>query len=626
MSDNDKPKKKSNIVVWAILGLLVLALGGFGAGQFGGSLSSVATVGNREITVQDYANAIQQEQQRLSQQTGQSLTLQQMQLFGLDQQVMERLLSGAALEHEADLMKISVGDAEVASRITRNPAFTGLSGGFDREGYAFALRNAGLNEKRFEARVRDEAARELLQAAVIGGVEVPDTYVDKILDWLAETRDLTVAEVGLAQLGDLALSPSNADLEAFYDENAAAFETPETRRITYAWITPDALVADVEVDDARLRERYDEMSDVFRQPARVLAERLNFRDLATAESALAAIEAGETDFDTLVEDRGLTLDDVDQGEIAATDVDAGIADVLFALEEPGLAGPVETSLGPAIYRVNAILDATEVPFEDVREELAAVVALDTARRQIDAAREDIDDLLAGGATLEELAGETDMILGQADVFAGASGGPLDYDAFRAAALAVEEGDFPELESLSDGGLFALRLDGIDAPTTPPLADVRMEVEQAWQDDTTARRLAETAQDLASRIEAGETFEDVGLTAETVAGVARDGTVEGLPPTLLPQLFEVEEGTVIAERGTPSVAYVVRLDAIVPVDPEDDQTAELRSAIETQLRGDIAGDVFDAYGQAVRTRIGFNIDQQAVQAVQSQLLGGVSGGH
>lgn len=621
MTKNAKPKKTSNIVVWAILGLLVLALGGFGAGQFTGTLSSVASVGDREITVQEYANAIQAEQQRLSQQTGQSLTLQQMQLFGLDQQVMEGLLSRAALEHEADLMGLSVGDAEVATRIRTNPAFGGISGGFDREGYTFSLRNAGLNEKRYEAQVRDEAARELLQATVVGGISVPDVYSDTILDWLAETRNATLAEVGLAQLDDLALAPSTDDLQAFYDENSAAFQTPETRRITYAWITPDALVADVEVDEARLLERYEELSDIFVQPARVLAERLNFRDSETAEAALAAIEAGEADFDTLVEERGLTLDDVDQGEIAATDVDDAIAEALFALDEPGLAGPIETSLGPAIYRVNAILDATEVPFEDVRDELASVVAVDTARRRIDAGREDIDDLLAGGATLEEVADETDMVLGQTDVFTGASGGPVDYDEFRAAALVASEGDFPELESLSDGGLFALRLDGIDVPQTPTLDEIRDRVEQAWQDDTTARRLVETAEALATRIEAGESFEDVGLTAESVEGIERDATVEGLPAPLLASLFEAEAGAVLTRRGTSATAYILRLDAVVPVDQDDPETAALRAAIETQLRGDLAGDVFDAYGQAVRTRIGFDVDTQAVQAVQSQLHGG-----
>ncbi|MGB3554909.1 MAG: peptidylprolyl isomerase, partial [Jannaschia sp.] len=486
-----KKKKKTNIAVWFVLGLLILALGGFGAGQFGGSLSSVAEVGDREITVNDYANALQNERQRLAQQTGQPITLAQMQSVGLDRQVMERLLAAAALDHEAGRMGISVGDAEVAERIRNNPSFGGVTGTFDREGYAFALRNAGLTEARFEGRVRDEAARELLQAAVVGGVGVPDTYVDAVAGWLAETRDATLAEVGIDMLPTGNAAPGEGDLAAFYAENGAAFEVPETRRITYAWITPDRLSTEMEVDEDRLRTRYEEMGSEFRQPARVLAERLAFPDADAATAARAAIEAGETTFDALVEERGLTLDDVDQGEIAATDVAGPVAEALFALTEPGIAGPVDTTLGPVLYRVNAVLDATEVPFEEVREDLSAELAADAARRAIDSARDDIDDLLAGGATLEELVAETDMELGEIALRPDISDGIAGYEEFREAALAAQDGDFPELGSLADGGLFALRLDGIDPAAIPPLKSVRDAVEEAWRSDATARRLAET---------------------------------------------------------------------------------------------------------------------------------------
>ncbi|MEM7490157.1 MAG: SurA N-terminal domain-containing protein, partial [Pseudomonadota bacterium] len=193
--ETPRRKKKGNVVVWVILGLLVLSLGGFGIGSFGGSLSSVAEVGDREITVQDYGQALQNEQRRLQQQTGQPLTMQQMQAFGLDRAVMERLLAQAALAHEAERMGLSVGDAEVAERIRAEPAFQGIDGQFDREGYARALDFAGLNERGFERQVRDDAARELLQVAVVGGAEVPDAYADAIAGWLAETRTLTFAPV-----------------------------------------------------------------------------------------------------------------------------------------------------------------------------------------------------------------------------------------------------------------------------------------------------------------------------------------------------------------------------------------------------------------------------------------------
>lgn len=619
MAEETRRKKKSNVVVWVILGLLILAMGGFGVGGFGSSLSSVASVGNRDITVQDYADAIQAEQSRVGQQFGTRLTLQQMQALGLDRAVMERLLAGAALAEEAERVGLSAGDGEVARRIRENPAFGGVSGGFDREGYAFALDRAGLSERAYEEQVREDVARELLQAAVVGGVQPPATYVNTLTAYVAETRDITLTPVTIADLPGGELAPTEAQLQTFYDDNPELFETPELRAITYAWVTPDQLVGDIPIDAAQIRRAYDDRIDQYRQPARVLAERLAFADTAAAEAARAAIEAGETTFDAFVEERGLTLDDVDQGEIARDDVDAAVADALFALEQPGLVGPVDTLLGPALYRVNAVLNATEVAFEDVRDDLAAEVGLDVARRQIEAARESIDDLLASGATLEEVAAETELTLGDVrwDADGETQGADIAaYDEFRAVARTAEIGDFPELAETTDGGLFALRLDEVIAPEVPPFAQVAAEVEAEWRRDTLTRRLTERAAEIA----ASDTLTPAGQT-EAITGLARDGQLEGTPRDLVQEVFAADPDTRLAISGDETRAFIVFIEAVDVPDPAAGDAADIRAAVEQQAANGITADLFQGYGTAVQNAAGFTVNQEAVRQIQAQLGGG-----
>ncbi|CUH40833.1 Peptidyl-prolyl cis-trans isomerase D [Jannaschia seosinensis] len=613
-----RKKKSPGLLVWVVIGLLILALGGFGIGGFGGNLTRVATVGDREITVQEYADALRAEQARLRQQADRNITMQEMRMFGIDQAVMERLLAAAALAEEAQEVGVSVGDAVVARRIRANPAFAGVDGAFDREGYAFTLDRAGLSEARYEEEIRDEIAREILQAAVIGGTSAPGTYAATIAAWIAETRDITLASVTEADLPGGVPAPTEEDLRTFYEANEEAFETPELRRITYAWITPEMLAEETEVEEAQVRELYEDRADEFRRPERVLAERLAFTDAPAAEAALAEIEAGETTFDALVEARGLTLDDVDQGDLSRADLAPEAAEALFALEEPGIVGPVETPLGPALYRVNAILDATETPFEDVEEELAALAAVDVARRRIDAARESIDDLLAGGATLEELADETILAVDTIDWNAtgseGASG-VAAYEGFREAAAAAEPDDFPELVALSDGGLLALRLDEVVAPRVLPLEEVRAEVEAAWRAETLRRILTERAEFLAEH-----PTRDISGTPEMLEDVARDAVLEGTPAALLEQVFAAEAGDILAVEGDENVAYVVRIDAVNAADLSGGRGAELRRAIANQAEEAVAGDLFEAYGRAVQSDMGITVEQQAVQAVQSQMGG------
>ncbi|MBF9061306.1 peptidylprolyl isomerase, partial [Rhodobacterales bacterium HKCCSP123] len=483
-------KTLSNLFVWGILALLFVALAGFGIGSFSGGASQVGQVGEAEITADDYARALDQEIRARIAQTGQPVTLSTLQAQGVDQAVLQSLVARAALAHEAAAMGLSVGDVEVARQITEIESFQGLDGQFDREAYEFALRQNGLDTAEFEENVREDTARGLLQLAVIGGLQPNATITDALVAYQGETRNFSLLTVTEADLPAGLPAPTPAELQAYYDENPQRFTRPEARRITFAWVTPAMLMDSVPVDEDALRALYETRADLYRQPERRLLEQLTFLDEAEAQAALDAILAGETTFDAVVEERELTLEDIDLGEVARGDLPAATAEAIFADTESEIIGPLDSTFGgPALFRVNAVLDASEVSFEEAQEELRAELAADAARRTIDDLRDPVDDMLASGATLEELAADTEMVLGQIDYTPTSEEGIAGYDAFREAALSVEEGDFPELLELSDGGLFALRLDETVPPALPPLAEIEDEVAAAWRDSALRAQLA-----------------------------------------------------------------------------------------------------------------------------------------
>lgn len=162
-------KKLSNIFVWIILGLLFVALAGFGIGSFGGGASQVGEIGDVEITAQDYARALQNEIRAQINETQQPVNLADLRARGIDEAVLGGLVARAALTNEAQNIPLSVGDAEVARQIQDIQAFQGVDGGFDRESYEFVLSQQGLEPREFEEDVREDTARAILQSAVIGG-------------------------------------------------------------------------------------------------------------------------------------------------------------------------------------------------------------------------------------------------------------------------------------------------------------------------------------------------------------------------------------------------------------------------------------------------------------------------
>ncbi len=611
-----KGNKISQTLVWILLGLLFVGLAGFGATNFGGSQQRLGRVGDAEITVNAYVNAVQQDIQNLARQTGQRLTIAQAQQLGLTEASLARVVGEAALTDAVTKAGVSVGDEAVRNRVLEVPAFRSLDGDFDRAAYEQTLRQNGLTIGEFETQIRNEASRSLLQAAVVGGVVAPSEYVDTLYNWAREGRDVTWARLTAADLDAPIPEPGEDQLAAFHSDNPEQFELGETRAITYAWLTPEMIAGTIETDDAALRALYDERIDFYVQPERRLVERLVFADDAAAEAAKAAIEAGETTFDALVSDRGLELSDVDLGDVRPEDL-GDAAEAVFALTEPGIAGPAPTPLGPALFRMNGILAATETTFEDARDDLARQQTQEEAVRLIQDMFDEIDDLLAGGATIEDIATETELELGQIDWRPDVSDDIAVYTSFAQAAARARTEDFPELIELEDGGIFTFRLDEIRPPALPPLEDVREDVAAAWLEAETETRLMAMATPLADRFRSGGDMAVLGQALNIETGLRRDGFLEGTPPDFVDTVFEMalDDVEVVSSEGD---VWIVRLDRIAAPDASDLAGEALRTGFADRAAQDFANDLLQAFTRSVQATAGIEINQATLNAIHTHL--------
>ncbi|MCA8879768.1 MAG: SurA N-terminal domain-containing protein [Rhodobacteraceae bacterium] len=608
--------KGKHVIYWILLVVLVAGLGGFGVRNFGGSVRNVATVGQTEIDVPTYARALQAEMQAQSQASGKPMTGAEAQAAGVDRQVLQTLLGQASLDEAARMAGLSVGDDAVREQIVAIPAFQGADGKFDRSAYEMALQRNGLSTAEFEHQVRTELARNILQAALVSGLAPQPSYGDAVLKYLGEKAAITYAPVDAAALDAPVPAPTEDEIKAFYDANPDLFRLPERKAITYVWLTPEMVASQVPVDDAALHAAYDARRDEFVRPPRRMVDRLGFADDAAAEAAKSAIDSGQTTFDQLLADRKLSEEDVDLGMVEQSDLgDAGPA--VFALDDTGVVGPLPSPVGPALFRVNAILTAQETPFEEARATLAEDLQQEGARDLLDGQREKLNDLLAGGATLEDLADKTDMQLGQITWTGSEDQGIAAYEGFRTAAETVTEDDYPEIHSLEDGALYAIRLDSVTPPEVPPLADVHDKAAELAQAKATHDALVAKATALAAQVSDGGDLAALGLTPKSLTGLTRRGVIAELPPGAIDTVFKLEPGKADVIAGADD-AYVVRLDSVTPPDPAAPESQALRTAVDNQAAQGIASDLLTALAQSIEAKEGFTINQAAVNAVHSRL--------
>lgn len=639
--------KGQSAIAWILMGMVLLGLGGFGVRNFsGGVIGTIGSVGDTTIGTSDYLRAVRAEIQNFRAQTGQNITIEQAKAMGAPQAAQARLFAAAALEDEARRIGLSVGDEAVLRQVTGIRAFQGQNGSFDKARYDDALRREGLSAPAFEQELRMDEARDILQRAVIGGAAAPATLRDRTAGWLLEKRDLSWAELTAAQLKSPVSVPDEGTLIAWHKANAQRFTTPEIRKITYAWLTPEMLAPGVTLDEQALRDLYQQRIAEFQQPERRMVERLVFENEAAAAAAKARLDAGQASFEQLAAERGLQLSDIDLGEVTQAQLGpAGPA--VFALAQPGVVGPLPTEFGPALMSMNAILEPVDIPFEQARTELRAEAAADRARRQIEEQAPQFTDLIAGGATLEDLAKETPMKVGRIDYSADTpEQGIAAYPAFREQAQSVTDKDFPQVHPLDDGGIFVLRLDQVVPPALIPFDQVRERVARDWTAEETRRQLKAAAEEEALRLgpaadlpqaspsqaapaqasapqaagqaPAAGTQPAPAVSLTAVKAVERDTGIEGVPAAVTAAAFRLKKpGETVAVEAEGRV-FLIRLDGVTPADLASADALPVLEGVGKRLTDSVQGDLMESYVRAVQTTHGIRIDAAALDASNKRI--------
>ncbi|MFZ1469122.1 MAG: SurA N-terminal domain-containing protein [Paracoccaceae bacterium] len=608
-----RPRKKGDsIAAWVLTGMLVLGLGGFGVTSFGTGVTSIGSVGKEVISTDDYARAIRQEANAMSAQLQSRISMSDALTFGLDQQALRSVITRAALDGEAAQVGLSIGDASVAAEVRKMDSFSGTAGGFDRDSYAFALKQEGWSEAAFENAVRKDVARSLLQGAVTGGFDAPQPVLDAMYRWVAERRSFSMIRLTEGDLTAPLPQPTDEQLQAYYQANIASFTKPEATRIDYAALLPDAIAQDQPVDEDAVRKLYDDRIAEFVTPERRLVERLVYPDQAAADAALAS----GVSFDALVEARGLTMDAVDMGDVSAEDL--GVAgEAVFAAPE-GTVFAADSALGPALYRVNGVLSGENTSYQEAREALAAEMQTDAARRLIADKVEEIDDLLAGGTSLKDLAAEQGMTFATLDHVKGQQGDAAieGYTAFRAAADQVTASDFPEAIVLDDGGVVALQFVEIVPATPIPFDQAREDVVTAWTADQLKQALSARAIEIKAALEAGGAIGSFGIVDQTPE-ITRERPVEGAPATLVPAAFEMTPGDirVIEERD---FIAVLQLNAIIPAIETGEAADAMKAALKVQFQQAFSTDALASYTDLAISSRGVQLDEGAINAVNKSL--------
>jgi peptidyl-prolyl cis-trans isomerase D len=600
-------------LAWVIVGLISVpfALWGIQSYLGVGGEPVVATVNGVEITDRDLSRRAQQARIELRERLGAAYDPALFEEGRLRAEVLDDMIRQTILLDVSNRIGMRVSDEEVRMQILAEPAFQ-RDGRFDREAYERLLRLQGLSPAQFEEQLRQQLIGNQLLRAVVGSELITRGELDDYRRLVGQTRELSYAVMSAADFRSEA-PIGEEEVLAFYESNAARFQSPEMVKLDYLVLDVGELAKGAEIGDDELRRVYEEDRSRFGRPEQRSVRHLLLTvppeaDEATAQAVEAQLQAirerilaGEA-FDEVARSESQDPGSASEGGSLGT-IEQGIMDplfdkVAFDLPKGELSEPVRTRFGYHLIEVTEIVPAAVKPFDEVKEELRAEVA----RQRAESLFYDLGERLASVAyespdSLEPAADELGLPLRQSD-WLGRDGGEGVFAHPRVMGAAFSDevlvgrnnSDLiePERDVLR---AVVLRVADHRVAAVRPLDEVRDEIVEALRSERAREAALQAAESAAEQLRQGVGWSEAipSAVVETPGPVGRD--LQSVPAPVRQAAFTLPApadggtsvGTTLLENGDVAVIEVTQIK-----DGETTPSEGPSSASEAEMLGQVLG--------------------------------------
>jgi peptidyl-prolyl cis-trans isomerase D len=583
-------------IAYALLFVLTVAFAIWGINdvfQPTGS-ENVAKVGDRGIRPVQLSRELELTL-RAQRNQGQNITQADAINEGVHLQLLDGMITRFALYDYADRIGVSASDADVQRRILEIPSVSNpVSGSFDQAAYDAFLQQLRYTRTEFESDIRGDLTTDMLMEALVTGVRAPSSFGALAVSYEGETRVVSIAEAPASVVG-APPAPTEAQLQAFWEESEERLRVPEFRALTLVYADPQAFLARVNVPEQRLREEFEARRAALTRPERRTYVRIAAQNEQQADDAAARLSRGES-ADAVAS--ALSLQATRGENQARADVpDARVAEAVFALAR-GQARAVRGELSPwAVVRVESVTPATAPDFAAVRDELRLAIAQDEAGEMLNEAVSAFEDARAGGAAVADAARQHGLtVMTIPAIEAGGrdtTGAPVQalagQEELLTTAFQTPEGEASDFIPAGSADVI-VSVDRVTPSTVRPLDQVRAELTQVWIGRERGRRMRELGEEVIEAVRGGQSFAAAARARRFNVVVAsralNRGAAAQIPArALATQVFAAREGDVMSDMRVDGrailVATVERIDRVDPA-AQPQAVAAMRAQMEQSL--------------------------------------------
>ncbi len=619
---------------WVAKGLLLLLVLSFAAwgissqlvSQLGGH-HAVITAGGTTVSINEYRLAYDRQISLLQQQIGQRISREQAKAYGIDNQVLAQLVSGAVLDEQARKLGLGFSKDRLAELTWQEPAFQGPNGQFDRRLFESRLRDLGMRPEDYLKNRAQVAVRQQIVEAVSDGLKAPDTFFKAVALYRGEDRTIDYLTLPKALVEPIE-APADSALQTYFDANKKTYAAPEYRKFSYVRLEPADIMDISAVTDSQVSDDYNKNKGRYTTPEMRTIEQLVFPSADAAKAASDSLKTGAT-FDKIVTAQGKTPADTLLGTLSRDKIaDKAVADAAFALAVNEVSPVVQGAFGPVLLRVTEIKPEVVKPLAEVSEQIRKDLALGEASRILLDVHDNYEDTRAAGSTLAEAAAKLklkDVTVEAIDRTGLKPDGtiikdlPASPDLIKA-VFDAEPNTENEALTTPDNGFVFYELTSITPARDRTLDEVRARVVADWTTEETTKRLTAKADELEKRLKAGTTLDviagELKLEKQTKRGVKREADDVDFGKDGAAAMFGVGEGgtgLIPSPTGDGQILFKVA-EVFEPAGAEASSVPDDAQKSFTQGMSD---DLLDQLVAQLQTQYSVTVDQVAVAQALAQ---------
>jgi peptidyl-prolyl cis-trans isomerase D len=460
-------------ILWIIVFMFIAAIFTIwgGAGRLGEANRSntLATVGGAKIKADEYFQALRTRLENISKQFGGELNANLVQQLGVPQQTLEQLIQQRLLLQIAADMGLRASDAEVRAAIVSDPRLQqdGQFVGF--ENYKRALDYSHIQLADFESDVRRGVLMQKVVGVLTAGIFVTD---DEVWEAYRKQNDSAKIEYLVSETAkaEVPAKPTEAELRAHFDQNAASYRMPERRTADYVVLRTADLKKDVLVRDDEIAKYYRDNQAQFQEPETIRVSRIWLPYTAADKEAVLAQAGSLQKRAAAGEDFAALAKAFSKDDKAAAGGDWGLYDwrsltpaeteAAGKLDQGGVSDVVETDTGAAVFKVTAKTAAVAKALAEVQATIKGILEEEKARALVAERIQHLEKLARKDNSVD--------VAAQKEGLKPASTGALK----RGDPL----GDFDSSGAVSEA-LFALKENEISAPIFTYAGEVLAQLKQ-----------------------------------------------------------------------------------------------------------------------------------------------------